>query len=312
MNLQQIQEHFLTMFDSVGIVSTKDYLESCKLHQKSVPNVEYPTLVVVGLHYPKRIIPSTNTYLLPSFYTFGSDYHLVLRKRMSEVMSKIPYDYIALVDNHPHDERIAASLSGIGFFGKNQLIIHPRYGSYQFLGMLFINIPFTQPLRSINTDSCGDCHICIDACPPKALSEQGYNLDRCISNFNQSKQVLSDSQIKQNHLLFGCDICQLVCPKNPKVSLHVHPEFNLSGKEQVAIEDLFTLSAREFERTYSNMAYLWKGKTILMRNALTLLLRQKNVSYNTMIETSLQQDYPLWYKKTATSILSLLQEIANQ
>ena len=138
------------------------------------------------------------------------------------------------------------------------------------------------------------------------MSENGYDYKNCISYFNQEKKVLNDSEIKANYCLFGCDICQLICPKNISLKSSNFNSFELSGKEGVSIEDLFNLSEKEFKIKYENMAYLWKGKTVLLRNGLTLLLRQNNSNYNHLIEESLKKYLSSWYQETAKNILKKL------
>ncbi|MGM0495695.1 MAG: epoxyqueuosine reductase [Bacillota bacterium] len=306
MNVKSLHKAFKSQFDIVGVIKTKTYLETAKTLKLTVPQIDYPTIVVLGLAYPKHILSHSKTHLVPSIYTFGMDYHEVLKSRIDLVMKNIPYDYLVGVDNHPHNERLAAKTAGIGFFGKNQLIINSNYGSYIFLGMVFIDLKITDEYTLKITDDCGECTMCIDACPTNALSENGYDKNKCISYYNQTKKVLTDKEIENNNLLFGCDICQLVCPKNIEKGKITHPEFELSGKELVSIVDLFTKSNKEFNDIYSNMAYLWKGKTILMRNALTILLKQNNQDYNELIKSSIAKYDMPWYKEVATKILKKL------
>lgn len=125
-----LYDAFKKQFDIVGIIETSTYLKALKQLNKDVNPINYETMIVVGLSYPYRVIKHTKTHLVPSFYTFGSDYHQVLKKRMEEVLKHFEFNYELNVDNHPHDERLAATLSGLGFFGKNQLIINQTYGSY--------------------------------------------------------------------------------------------------------------------------------------------------------------------------------------
>lgn len=303
---QELKLAFQKEFDIVGIIDTKRYLIEAKKIGKNVPSVAYPTLVVLGLSYPMRIIKQTQTHLVPSFYTFGSDYHVVLKQRILKVMNNFSYRYTYGVDNHPHDERLAATLAGVGYFGKNQLIINKDYGSYIFLGLVFIDVALENEIILNLDEDCGNCKKCIDACPTYALFDGGYDQSKCISNFNQEKKSLTDEEIKSNYCLFGCDICQLVCPKNIKKGKKIHPEFELSGSELVSIVDLFTNSEKEFKTKYGHMSYMWKGKTILMRNALTIMLKQKNKSYNTFIEDSLMKIEADWYQETALKILEKL------
>ena len=302
----ELKKQFESQFDVVGIIHTKTYLDEAKKMGKDVLQVDYQTMVVVGLSYPFRVIKHTKTHLVPSFYTFGSDYHQVLKNRIEIVMKNIPFDYQLGVDNHPHNERLAAVLSGVGYFGKNQLIINKDFGTYMFLGIVFIDTKLDQEYILEITDDCGTCRKCIDACPPKALSETGFDVNKCMSHYNQTKRILTDDEIDLNYSLFGCDICQMVCPKNINKKKILHPEFELTGKEMVSIVDLFTDSEQVFKEKYSDMSYLWKGKTILMRNALTILSKQKNSDYNDLIEKSLIKYQMPWYVETATKILDKL------
>jgi epoxyqueuosine reductase len=224
MKSEDLRNLFLTQFDEVGIINTDTYQrEAKKLHKKQI-DVDYKTMVVVALSYPKRFIKQSNTHLVPSFYTFGHDYHFVLKNKIKEVMKNLDYAYEMGVDNHPYDERLAAVLSGVGFFGKNQLIINDTLGSYMFLGIVLIDCNLDYEFILDVKEDCGTCDICIKACPVQALEENKYHLQKCISYFNQEKIVLTESQITSNHSLFGCDICQMVCPKNINKGVIKHPE----------------------------------------------------------------------------------------
>ncbi len=306
MDSQQILKVFKSEFDVVGVINTQRYLNEAKKLGLTVPDEKYKTLVVVALAYPKRIINHTKTHLVPSFYTFGSDYHVVLKNRMARAMLQIPYKFSLGVDNHPHNERLAAVLGGIGFFGKNQLIINKEFGSYIFLGMVFIDTELDQEIINEVNDDCGDCVKCLQACPTKAITENGFEKDKCISYYNQAKRNIEENEVIANYSLFGCDICQLVCPKNDNKGKLVHPEFELNGNERVSIKDLFTLSEKEFRNRYLNTSYLWKGKTVLMRNAALLLAKHKNSMFNDLLEKSITDKSPNWYQHAALSALNKL------
>lgn len=291
MNAHQLVDHFSNYFDVVGVIRTSTYQAAANSMNKAPLEIPYPTMVVVGLAYPRRNLSHPKTHVVASFYTFGQDYHTVLTNRFREALSKFTFQYSIGVDNHPLDERLAATLAGIGFFGKNQLIINPHYGSYMFLGVAFIDVELNNEFRLIIDDSCGTCTKCITACPVDALSENGYDMTKCISHYNQAKQPLTAEQKAANYCLFGCDICQMVCPKNMGKVNPTHIEFELTGKEAVALTDLFTLSANQFDAKYGGMAYLWKGKTILMRNALTLVDEVTRTSLVAQLPTNL----PKWF-----------------
>jgi len=303
----ELLKAFQEKFDVVGIIKTKKYLDAAKQMNKDVPSVSYQTMVVLGLAYPMRHLKHTKTHLIPSFYTFGMNYHTVLKNRIESVMGDFPYSYQLGVDNHPHNERLAATLAGVGYFGKNQLIINKDYGTYMFLGIVFIDFDLQDEVILEIDDDCGTCRKCVDACPVNALFDDGsYDVNRCMSHYNQAKKVLTDEEIEANYSLFGCDICQMVCPKNIKKGIKMHHEFELTGKEAVSIVDLFTDSEKQFKIKYDDMSYLWKGKTLLMRNALLVMLKQKNILYNDLIEKSIEKHETPWYKETASHILEKL------
>lgn len=309
MTSKALRNLFLDKFDVVGIIESKTYINEAKQMGKFHKDINYPTMVVLGLSYPKRIMKHTKTHLVPSFYTFGSDYHTVLKQRIKEVMEPLNVNYSLGVDNHPYDERLAAVLSGVGYFAKNQLIINKTYGTYMFLGVVFVDINIDQEFILDIDDDCGTCRKCISACPTKALFDGGYDMQKCISFYNQEKKDLTYQEIDSNYQLFGCDICQLVCPKNINKGTHVHNEFELSGKEMVSIMDLFELSSKAFTQKYEDMSYLWKGKTILLRNALMVMLRQKQTDYIDEIASTMDDTKPSWYLSTASKVLQRLKEI---
>ncbi len=308
MKANELKNAFESAFDLVALIDSHSYARAAQKKHKDIPEIPYETMVVLGLAYPKRMIKHTKTHLVPSFYTFGKDYHQVLGERIEKVMHDLPFAYTYGVDNHPHDERLAATLSGLGYFAKNQLIISKTYGSYFFLAIVFIDFKLDRQIVLEANEDCGSCTKCIEACPTHALSEEGYDINRCISAFNQSKKPLTEFEMNKNYILFGCDICQMVCPKNINKGTKVHPEFELNGKEMVSITDLFSDSDREFKHKYQDMSYLWKGKTILMRNALLLLKKQKNTAYNDLIEQSLTKTSAPWYLDNAVQILEILKK----
>jgi len=299
MRTKELYIEFKKQFDIVGIIKSSSYLKSSEELNVSTEKPPYPIMVVLGLAYPKRIIKSDETHAVASFYTFGRDYHHVLKERIEKVMNKFNLEYVLGVDNHPFSERLAAQIAGIGFLGKNQLIINEELGSYLFLGMVFINTEISEEITHNLNDSCGDCRKCIVACPVKALSDYGYDKFRCISYYNQEKEPLTKEQIIKNYCLFGCDVCQLVCPKNIGKGALIHSEFKYNGKEKIKFADLFSLSNKEFNSKYNDMAYLWKGKTVLMRNGLTLLIKQKNHRYDDLIKTTIGKVKSPWYEELA-------------
>ena len=165
-------------------------------------------------------------------YAYGKDYHYVIKWKLKELIKYIRAEIGAVegrcfVDSAPVLERDWARRAGLGWVGKNTLLIHPRKGSYYFLAELIIDLElsYDSPMK----DYCGRCRKCIDACPTEAISPQGYLLDasKCISYFTiELKEAIPEAY--QGHFenwMFGCDICQEVCPWNRFSKKHTEPAF---------------------------------------------------------------------------------------
>ncbi len=292
-------------FSFVGVIDKRRYPNYENFKELD----EINSIFVVGLAYPYVVYKQQKDKLLGSIYTYGYDYHYVMKEMIDKSLDG--FEYVSLVDNHNLDERLALSLTGLAYLAKNDLMINKEFGSYFFIGLVLTKDKYDEVIVE-NDDSCGDCMICINACPVGALTG-GFKIDKCMSAKNQLKEEFSEEMIKNNYLLFGCDICQRVCPKNKIVVDKYVEELKFKQTAYVEILDLFNLSNREFNNKYNKHAYTWKGKTILLRNALTLLLRQKNTDYNELIKKTIEDDkYPLWYKNDAKKILKRLEFINNE
>jgi len=146
-------------------------------------------------------------------YTWYDGY-AVLRKRLDELGRRIGGDYRVLVDANQHVDREAAARSGVGFYGKNTLLITRRHGSWVVLGTLVTTaeVEATPPLDA----GCGTCTLCIEACPTGALDEPGVlDSTKCLSYWTQApREIPGDYRPQLDAQVYGCDICQDVCPWN--------------------------------------------------------------------------------------------------
>lgn len=299
-----VYEKLKEAFDFVGTIDVDRYLK----FKFDATLVGYESIFVVGLGYPNKYLKHEKDKLTASMYAYGYDYHDVMKEMMHEALRGLDIKYLALVDNHTISERKCLEMTGLAFYGKNNLMINEAFGSYFFIGLVVTKEKFPELIVE-NKLSCGDCTICIKACPVKALNE-GFDWDKCISGYNQEKRSLTDYEIDKNTLLLGCDICQRVCPYNKGVNSDRVEAFREKTTSYVMINDLFELSNKQFLSKYGKHAYAWKGKTILLRNALTILLRQKNTEYNDKIKASILDDkYPDWYKEDAKNILKKLENL---
>lgn len=181
-----------------------------------------------------------------SMYALGRDYHKVIRKKLKRIIDRIreavgEVQGRGFVDSAPILERDWARRSGLGWVGKNTLLIHPRKGSYFFLAELILDLELTvdMPIK----DHCGTCTRCIDACPTEAISPEGYVMDgsKCISYLTiELKKAIPEAFVgKMGDYMYGCDICQQVCPWNRFSDQHTEPDFEPK-------EELLTMSKREW------------------------------------------------------------------
>lgn len=167
-----------------------------------------------------------------SQYAYGKDYHFVLKDKLKTLLTYI-HETVGevagrcFVDSAPVLERDWAKRSGNGWIGKNTMLIHPKAGSYFFLAELILDLELEVdgPMK----DYCGRCTRCIDACPTGAISPEGYLMDgsKCISYFTiELREAIPDAyKGKFENWMFGCDICQEVCPWNRFSRPHQEPAF---------------------------------------------------------------------------------------
>lgn len=208
-----------------------------------------------------------------ALYARPLDYHLINRRYLSllekTLRERFPAeDFFPLVDTSPLVDRWLAYRAGLGFYGKNHCLIHPKYGSFFTIGALLTTLALTPdgPL----SDGCGDCRRCLAACPGRALTENGMNPRRCKSYLTQKKEPLTDAEqkiIARTPYIFGCDECQRCCPRNENAAPSPLPETAEARVSFLTKETLETMSNRAFEREYKNYAFAWRGKKILLRNA---------------------------------------------
>lgn len=246
-------------------------------------SLEQPaSLISVAVAYPSKMEnpPKSepgNRRGIMARSAWGRDYHYVLREAMDRlerfILERVPEARIEnMVDTGALVDRAVAERAGIGFKGKNCAIISPKWGSWIYLGELITNLPF--PPDTPVTEGCGDCTKCIDACPTEALVGPGVlNAQRCISFLTQTKGFVEDDfMVKIGNRLYGCDTCQIVCPKNKGKSWNHRPELQPNPEQaKPLLLPLLDLTNREFKERFGDTAAAWRGKMPIQRNAVIAL-----------------------------------------
>lgn len=215
--------------------------------------------------------------------SWGIDYHDILRDRLEKLIQFIKaqaenleeaesWRFAPQVDTGELVDVAVAQRAGLGFIGRNGLLITEEFGSFVYLGEIVTNISF-------ETDEavpfgCGDCMRCVTACPTKALLGDGrMNAQRCLSYQTQTKGMMPEEYRKKMHnVIYGCDICQLVCPYNRGKDFHFHQEMEPEVETVYPkLQPMLSLSNKAFKNQFGHLSGSWRGKKPLQRNAIIAL-----------------------------------------
>lgn len=241
-----------------------------------LPNAR--TVIVVALSYhhdePERP-PGPRGQL--SRYCRGLDYHDLMWERLQFVAGWLKDEFQAeskyFVDTGPPLERAFAEKAGLGRLGKNTNLIVPRLGSWVFLGVLVTDL-VVPPDAPADYSICGSCTLCLEACPTQCLTEWELDSERCVGYLNQKHdEIPVEHRQAMGDWLFGCDVCQTVCPHNVKATKGLTPEF-APLSQPGAFPDLVRMvemTENQFESWFRPTAADWRGPEAIRRNALVAL-----------------------------------------
>ena len=233
------------------------------------------SVVSLLLNYFPSEEPQDKTAPKISKYAYGTDYHLIIKEKLKRLLEFI-YEEIgvvsgrAFVDSAPVLDKAWAAKSGLGWVGKNSNLITKDTGSFYFIAELIIDLPLNYD--NPTTDHCGTCTACIDACPTKAIVDP-YVVDgsKCISYFTIELKNELPSSMKGSfdNWMFGCDICQDVCPWNRFSKAHSEPLFNPNDK-------LLSMSKSEWEEITEELFQEIFKKSAVKRTKFSGLKRNIN------------------------------------
>lgn len=248
-----------------GVSSFKDIensLISCS-GIKRLPEKAEPVICAVFPYYVK----SEGGVI--SEYAMAQDYHIVagnmLRKAADSLLEKYPeYKFVPFCDASPIPEVRAAQLAGLGAIGENGLLITREYGSFVFIGEIVTDMKID--ICDKPGEFCAKCGLCSSKCPAGAISGGKIQKDRCVSHLTQKKGTLTQEEkklIKCADTIWGCDICQNVCPMNTNIN---ETYIEIFKKDLISTLSLKDIEDENFEKKYASRAFLWRGKKVLKRN----------------------------------------------
>ncbi len=206
-----------------------------------------------------------------SMYARGLDYHTVAEEKLCILEKELcrlgATETRIHIDKGELNDRNAAFLAGLGFYGQNGMLICEEYGSYFFIGQIVHNLDIT-PDSPMEKD-CLQCGRCERECPGRALKGGKVDAEKCVSAITQKRGELSGEEarlIKHGGLCWGCDVCQRVCPHNRGLKTTAMSEFMCDRITELKKSDIDGLSNRGFKAKYGKYAFSWRGKNALARN----------------------------------------------
>ncbi len=290
LSAKELKEYANTLsVPAAGVCSAKTdevllrYLET---RRKTFPVCDFEEEDLEKRISPNMLMPDAKSVLVCLFpyyidslaegnlsrYAMVPDYHKVIEKILNQIIefiySRMPEaKCLPLCDTNPLVERHLAYRAGLGFYGKNNLFIHPVYGSYCFIGAVLLNFSL-EPDQPLDGDCLG-CGACIRGCPGQALSEDfGFNCERCVSYLTQKKTVSAEQEkiLASQESVYGCDVCQKVCPHNQNLPNTPIADFYAEPVISLDREELSSLSGRAFKRKYDGYAFSWCSKQTILKN----------------------------------------------
>ena len=283
-------------FQQCGIAKAQFLSEEAPLLEKWLKNGYHGSMSYMENHFDKRLDPTklvpgskSVVSLLYSYfpsktienenglkiarYAYGEDYHVVIKDKLYALVETLrqdigDFDGRVFVDSAPVMERQWAQRSGLGWLGKNSLLLNQSMGSYFFLAELIIDLEL-EPDAPV-TDRCGTCSACIDACPTDAIVQPGVvDSNKCISHLTiELKEAIpAEFSGRMENWIFGCDICQEVCPWNRFSKTHQEPRFEPRGDwPDFTKREWKELTEELFTKNFGKSAVIRAGYAGLQRN----------------------------------------------
>ncbi len=252
-------------------------------------------------------------------YAWGDDYHAVVRARLEALRSALgrafgAFESRAYVDTGPVAEKAYAVAAGLGSYGKNTCVLNQRLGSWFFIGVLITDLDLATDVPT--TDICGSCRACLDACPTQAFPE-AYVLDarRCISYLTIEVKGSIDPELRglMGKQVFGCDICQDVCPWNRKRMVSGGASFEPRPHNVApSFEELATLTPQEFQERFQKNPIKRAKRRGLLRNVAVAIGNAGSRPHLALLETLMNDEDPIVREHAAWGRDQLLSRLSRE
>ena len=306
---------FETWLDA-GYAGEMEYLERGRAERldpgRLLPGVR--SVIAVALNYYQGDPPGAEAWAPVARYAWGRDYHDLMRprlKRLGEFISEAAGPAVrtrAAVDTSAVLERDLAARAGLGWVGKNTNLLHPELGSWFFIGLVLTTaeLDFDGPLP----DRCGTCRACLDSCPTEAFVAP-YLLDarRCISYLTIEHRGAIPEALREpmGEWVFGCDLCQTVCPWNRKVPVTGEPAL-MPAAEPMPLPLLFGMTDEDFGGRFKGTALKRPKRQGLLRNAAVALGNRKDPAAVPALTRALSDPEPLVREHAAWALARIAGE----
>ena len=309
---------------SRGVPVNLQYLARNALCRKDFESIMPGTKSVVSCAVAMPEIPESSPCKYARFCALG-DYHQVLRQKLSLVEARLRQHYgiqnsRICVDSAPILEREVAVRCGIGDIGFNHLVIHPQYGSFIALGELLLDTDISrdadwlgfntirQPPEALNPGQVRCCpsgkRRCVQACPTGALSESGYDFNRCLSYWSTQHKgaVPRGYEDAMGDMIWGCDRCQIQCPRQRS---NILPQTD-SPLYALSLKDILTSSANRLKKHCAGTPLADAHPYMLQRNACIVIRNTHQIQYIPLLEKIAREHACDWVRGTAETTLSCL------
>lgn len=270
----EVDREFLEEWIGRGYASSLDYLKKnidCRADASRLVE-RAKSVIVCAISYKNRTsegYPADHRTKVAS-YACTTDYHTTIKQMLRELcarLKEVEADFSArcFVDSAPIFEKRYAVEAGLGWIGRQSLLVTPEFGSFVLLGEIVTTAECDSYDRPIEGVGCGECRRCIEACPNSAIKERHIDTSRCISCATIERK--GEEQCDLHGWIFGCDECQSVCPYNRKAPLAANPNFkSLFHPEDMSAEEWLQLSEEEFAERFGATPLLRSGLARITNN----------------------------------------------